>query len=94
VSEDDTHRDNIDDRSVRAFAVKPRAFGSRGYAALGLERSTRPSKPAVPPMRCSYDAARLSDNVRQSNAGFLTFDITGPITEGRVLINLNLFGNR
>jgi hypothetical protein len=28
VSEDDTHRDNIDDRSVRAFAVKPRAFGA------------------------------------------------------------------
>jgi hypothetical protein len=28
VSEDDAHRDNIDDRSVRAFAVKPRAFGA------------------------------------------------------------------
>jgi len=28
VSEDDAHRGNTDDRSVRAFAVKPRAFGA------------------------------------------------------------------
>ena len=28
VSDDDAHRGNIDDRSVRAFAVKPRAFGA------------------------------------------------------------------
>jgi hypothetical protein len=45
VSEDDVHRGNIDDRSVRAFAVKPRAFGAPLWA-LGLDRSTRPSKPA------------------------------------------------
>jgi hypothetical protein len=37
VSEDDAHRDNIDDRSVDAVAVKPRALGAR-YAALGLDR--------------------------------------------------------
>jgi hypothetical protein len=34
---------NLNDRSVRAIAVKPRAFGG-GYAALGLDRSVRPSK--------------------------------------------------
>jgi hypothetical protein len=28
VSEDDAHRGNNDDRSVGAFAVKPRAFGA------------------------------------------------------------------
>ena len=28
VSEDNAHRDAMDDRSVRAFAVKPRAFGA------------------------------------------------------------------
>jgi hypothetical protein len=28
VSEDDAHRDNIDDRSVDAVAVKPRALGA------------------------------------------------------------------
>jgi hypothetical protein len=28
VSEDDAHRDNIDDRSVGAVAVKPRALGA------------------------------------------------------------------
>jgi hypothetical protein len=28
VSEDDAHRGNMDDRSVRAFAVKPRGFGA------------------------------------------------------------------
>jgi hypothetical protein len=44
VSEDDAHRGNMDDRSVRAFAVKPRAFGGR-YAALGLDRSTRQANP-------------------------------------------------
>jgi hypothetical protein len=44
VSEDDAHHGKNDDRSVRAFAVKPRAL--RRHAALGLDRSTRPSKPA------------------------------------------------
>jgi hypothetical protein len=28
VSEDDAHRGNVDDRSARTFAVKPRAFGA------------------------------------------------------------------
>ena len=28
VSDNDAHRGNMDDRSVRAFAVKPRAFGA------------------------------------------------------------------
>jgi len=49
ASEDDAHRGNNDDRSVGAFAVKPRAFGAP-LAALGLDRSARPS---------SYDATLL-----------------------------------
>jgi hypothetical protein len=28
VSEEDVHRRNLDDRSARAFAVKPGAFGA------------------------------------------------------------------
>jgi hypothetical protein len=39
------HRGNNDDRSVRAFDVSA-APSARRYAALGLNRSTRPSKPA------------------------------------------------
>jgi len=35
VSDNDAHRGNMDDRSVRAFAVKPRAFGAP-HAASGL----------------------------------------------------------
>jgi hypothetical protein len=34
VSEDNGHRDAMHDRSVRAFAVKPRAFGA---PSCGLE---------------------------------------------------------
>jgi hypothetical protein len=43
VSDDDAHCGDIDDRSVRAFAVKP-APSARRDEALGLTRSARPSK--------------------------------------------------
>jgi hypothetical protein len=64
VSEDNAHRGNINDRSVRAFAVKPRAFGAR--AAL-VDRSTRPSKPGDRAANATLTATELtalSDNVR------------------------------
>jgi len=69
VSEDDAHRGNNDDRSVGAFAVKPRAFG----APLCGARRGRASPTTVPPMRCSYDATRLSNNLRQIECWFSHF---------------------
>src|SRR5215467_14049823 len=47
------------------------APSARRYAALGLDRSARRANPAtVPPMRCSYAATRLSDNVGQIECWF------------------------
>jgi hypothetical protein len=42
VSDDDAHCGDIDDRSVRAFAVKPRLGAPP--CGIGLDRSARPSK--------------------------------------------------
>jgi len=38
-------------------------------------RRGQANPPTVPPMRCSYDAARLSDNVRQIECWFSQLDV-------------------
>jgi hypothetical protein len=43
VSDDDAHCGDIDDCSVRAFAVKP-APSARRECGIGLDGSARPSK--------------------------------------------------
>jgi hypothetical protein len=68
VSDDDAHCGDIDDRSVRAFAVKP-APSARRDAALGLTARRGRANPATVPLmhslRCSGNhGTRLSDNVR------------------------------
>jgi hypothetical protein len=68
VSDDDAHCGDIDDRSVRAFAVKA-APSARRDAALGLTARRGRANPATLPLmhslRCSGNhGTRLSDNVR------------------------------
>jgi hypothetical protein len=66
----DAYRDNADDCSIRAFTVKPRAFGAP-LGGVGVDRSARPSKQgdhcrkAYLTMVGSIEDGRLSDNVRQ-----------------------------
>src|SRR5437868_8633722 len=74
VSDDDAHCGEIDDRSVRAFAVKP-APSARRHAALGLTAWRGRANPATVPvmhsLRCSGNQdTRLSDNVRQVECWF------------------------
>jgi len=74
VSDDDPHCGDIDDRSVRAFAVKP-APSARRDAALGLTARRDRANPATVPLmhslRCSGNhGTRLSDNVRQVECWF------------------------
>jgi hypothetical protein len=74
VSDDDAHCGDIDDRSVRAFAVKP-APSARRDAALGLTARRGRANPATVPLmhslRCSGNhGTRLSDNVRQVECWF------------------------
>ena len=74
VSDDDAHCGDIDDRSVRAFAVKP-APSARRDAALGLTARRGRANPATVPLmhalRCSGNhRTRLSDNVRQVECWF------------------------
>jgi hypothetical protein len=56
VSDDDAHCGDIDDRSVRAFAVKP-APSARRHAALGLTarrgRANLATVPVMHSLRCS-----------------------------------------
>src|SRR5258707_15716141 len=72
VSDDDAHCGDIDDRSVRAFAVKP-APSARRQAALGLTARRGRANPATVPLmhslRCS-GLTGLSDNVRQVECWF------------------------
>ena len=73
VSDDDAHCGDIDDRSVRAFAVKP-APSARRQAALGLTARRGRANPATVPLmhslRCGNQGKRLSDNVRQVEGWF------------------------
>src|SRR4029434_7952073 len=74
VSDDDAQCGDIDDRSVRAFAVKP-APSARRDAALGLTARRGRANPATVPLmhslRCSGNhRTRLSDNVRQVECWF------------------------
>jgi hypothetical protein len=74
VSDDDPHCGDIDDRSVRAFAVKP-APSARRDAALGLTARRGRANPATMPLmhsvRCfGNHGTRLSDNVRQVECWF------------------------
>jgi hypothetical protein len=74
VSDDDPHCGDIDDPSVRAFAVKP-APSARRDAALGLTARRGRANPATVPLmhslRCSGNhGTRLSDNVRQVECWF------------------------
>jgi transposase InsO family protein len=77
VSDDDAHCGDIDDRSVRAFAVKP-ALSARRDAALGLTARRGRANPATVPLmhslRCSGNhRTRLSDNARQVECWFSHF---------------------
>jgi hypothetical protein len=74
VSDDAPHCGDIDDRSVRAFTVKP-APSARRHAALGLTARRGRANPATVPLmrslRCSGNhGTRLSDNVRQVECWF------------------------
>jgi hypothetical protein len=78
VSDDDAHCGDIDDRSVRAFAVKP-APSARRDAALGLTAWRGRANPATVPLmhslRCSGNhGTRLSDNVRLVECWFSQSD--------------------
>jgi len=79
VSDDDAHCGDIDDRSVRAFAVKP-APSARRDAALGLTARRGRANPATVPLmhslRCPGNhGTRLSDNVRQVECWFSQVNI-------------------
>jgi hypothetical protein len=67
VSEDDVRRDNIDDRSVGAVAVKPRAFFGR--AAMRHWGLTARRARANPALTMLHGCLTTSD---RSSAGFLT----------------------
>jgi hypothetical protein len=91
VSDDDAHCGDIDDRSVRAFAVKP-APSARRHAALGLDCSARPSKSgdrtANELTRCSGNQrTRLSDNVRQVECWFSHLIASALFPRSRVMRN-------
>jgi hypothetical protein len=76
VSDDDAYCGDIDDCSVRAFAVKP-APSARRHAALGLTARRGRANPATVPLMHSTAMAPvtnqrtfLSDNVRQVECWF------------------------
>jgi hypothetical protein len=71
LSEDDAHRGNIDDSAPSPSRPAPSA---RRYAALGLDRSTRPSKPARPCRQCARNLHRCRTTSDRSSAGFLILD--------------------
>jgi len=69
VPEDDAHRDNIDDRSVRAFAVKARVFGAPlcgvGAWPLGASKQSRRPRRQRAALTMLHDYLTTSD---RSNA--------------------------
>ena len=77
MSEDDAHRSNFDDRSVRAFAVKLRAFGAAAMRRWSLTaRRGRANRVAVLPLPL-YNAPAMTAHVRRtmsdrSSADFLS----------------------
>jgi hypothetical protein len=81
VSDDDAYCGDIDDCSVRAFAVKP-APSARRHAALGLTARRGRANPATVPLMHSTamapvinQRALLSDNVRQVECWFSQIDL-------------------
>jgi hypothetical protein len=79
VSDDDAYCGDIDDCSVRAFAVKP-APSARRHAALGLTARRGRANPATVPLVHSNapvinQRTLLSDNVRQVECWFSQFDV-------------------
>jgi hypothetical protein len=92
VSDDDPHCGDTDDRSVRAFAVKP-APSARRDAALGLTARRGRANPATVPLmqlmhslRCSGNhGTRLSDNVRQVEYWLSHLIVSGSARSMRLL---------
>jgi hypothetical protein len=76
VSEDDAHRDDIDNRSIGAVAVKPPRLRRAAMRHWGLTAKRARANPATVP--CAYDATRVSDQLLAKQRGAQVVEISLP----------------